>query len=359
MPAKTDGQIRTLHDAPPESGTVTKVADGILWARLPLPFRLNHVNVWFLEEPDGWTAIDSGADTPETRAIWETLFKKPLSNRPLVRHIATHGHTDHIGLSGWLVERFDMPFVSTLIEWLAPQVRRTEASSPDYQRHAERYLRQLGCGEAVVEGFRDDRHWAGALLHPMPPGLLRIRDGETIGFGGRQWRVITAGGHASEHASFYCQAEKLLIAGDQVLPTISPMIGVWTSEPESNPLAEYLASLELFRTLPQDTIVLPSHGLPFTGLHARIDQLTQHHEQRLDFLHGLLTGKTSAFDLTAGLFPKAVGEGHARLALAEAVAHINHLVEAGRAVKVSDAKGVFRYGQAAARGKTRAGKKAG
>jgi glyoxylase-like metal-dependent hydrolase (beta-lactamase superfamily II) len=353
MPPSDAPQIELLHDQPPPQGRVIRITDGLLWTRLPLPFRLNHVNVWFLGEDDGWTVIDSGCDTTIIRQTWEALLDKPLKRRKLVRHVATHGHTDHIGLSGWLTERFDMPYISTLTEWMAPQVRLMEGPG-DHRNETEKHLRELGCGNDVIERLKNDRTWAGSLIYPMPSTFERIRNDDEITFGGRRWRVITAGGHAAEHASFFCADEGILIAGDQILPTISPMIGVFSQEPFGNPLADYLASMDRFRELPEDTVVLPSHGLPFTGLHTRIDQLVDHHHARLDLLESLMERPATGMELAAGLFPKAVNEGHARLALAETVAHINYLVAEGRAERGWDRQGLLRFTSVAAKRAPRA-----
>jgi glyoxylase-like metal-dependent hydrolase (beta-lactamase superfamily II) len=183
----------------------------------------------------------------------------------------------------------------------------------------------------------------------MPSCFERVRDGDQIAFGGRKWRVITAGGHAAEHASFYCEEESILIAGDQILPTISPMIGVWSEQPDANPLAEYLASLARFeKLLPPDTLVLPGHGLPFTGLHLRLDQLVEHHGQRLAYLEQQMGAAGTGMELAGALFKKAVNEGHARLALAETVAHLNLLIAQGRAERLEHHDGVWRYQRAQA-----------
>ena len=355
MLAASEADIEILHEQPPAGGKVIKVADGLLWGRLPLPFRLNHVNVWFLKEANGWTAVDSGCDTEEIRANWETLLKAALGGKPLVRHVATHGHTDHIGLSGWLVERFDIPFVSTLTEWLMPQVRVLEGQG-GLRPEVERHLKSLACGDEMIDRLKRDRHWAGALIYPMPASLERIRNGEDVTFGGRSWRVITAGGHASEHASFYCASDNILIAGDQILPRISPMIGVWSEQPHANPLAEYLTSLDRFRALPEDVLVLPSHGLPFMGLHRRIDQLQEHHRERLALLEDLMDVPRTGMELAAGLFKKAVHEGHARLALAETLAHINYLIADNRAVNIVAQNGLLMFSRATGKAATAGGK---
>lgn len=337
MPA-ANGQLRYLWETPPAGGETIEIAPGILWARLPLPFRLNHVNVWLLRDGDGWTIIDTGAGSAEVRELWEVLLSGVMSDARISRIIATHGHTDHVGLAGWLTERTDAPFAATMVEWLSPQVRLTESQAP-MRPETVRFMQGHGCDDPTIEAFREDRRRTHELLGEMPGALDRLRDNDVVTFGDRQWRVIVCGGHALEHASFLCEADRILIAGDQVLSKISPMIGVYWSEPFADPLADYLASLERFRALPADTLVLPSHGLPFRGLHLRLTQLAQHHEMRLDHLARLMNGPATSMALTHGLFPKAVAEGQGRHALSETIAHANHLVARGRAVRETERDG--------------------
>ena len=338
------------------AGTETfEVAPGILWARVPLPFRLNHVNVWLIRERDGWTLIDTGTANPEARAVWEALLTGVLSGAPIVRLIATHGHTDHVGLAGWLQDRSDgVPYYITLVEWLSAQVRMEEARSP-LSAQSLRFLDHHGCDPATVQGFADDRRRTHAYSHPLPPAIQRLRDGQTIRFGGRDWRVIVCGGHAAEHASFWCEADRILIAGDQILSKISPMIGVFPVEPLADPLTEYLASLDRFNGLAADALVLPSHGVPFIGLHARVDELARHHAQRLDELEQLMGEPGTAMQLACGLFVKAVAEGQARHAFAETLAHAHYLVTAGRAQRRVDRHGSITFARTGLAGRTAKG----
>ena len=177
------------------------------------------------------------------------------------------------------------------------------------------------------------------MLDPQPRSIEQIREGDSLEIGGRQWRVIVCGGHADEHASLYCEEEKLLIAGDQILQRISPMIGVFPDRPKSNPLHDYLASLPRFLDLPKDVLVLPGHGVPFYGLHVRVDELRQHHEDRLAHLMSHLDLPRTAGSCTRFLFERAVAEGQSRLALAETLAHLNYLIDAGSATRTIDSEG--------------------
>ncbi len=327
----------------PKGAETFEVAPGILWARVPLPFRLNHVNVWLLRERDGWAVVDTGTANADARKIWDALLGTVLADAPIVRLIATHGHTDHVGLAGWLHELSGgAPYHITLVEWLSATVRIDESRSP-IGPHALKFMTAHGCDEETVESFRDERRRTNAQMLPMPTAIERLRDGQTVRFGDRDWTVMVCGGHAAEHASFWCEEERILIAGDQILSKISPMIGVFAAEPNADSLSEYLASLERFRQLPADALVLPSHGLPFYGLHVRTNQLAAHHQIRLGELERLMDRPLPAMELARGLFARAVAEGQGRHAFAETLAHLHRLVAEGRAVRRIGADGAIRF----------------
>jgi glyoxylase-like metal-dependent hydrolase (beta-lactamase superfamily II) len=319
-----------LHETPPDPGHSRELAKGLVWLRLPLPYVLNHVNCWLLDNGDSWTIIDTGADRPETRATWNDVLSKRLGGKPVDRLICTHGHPDHVGLAGWLCEKLDVRLHMTLAEWLAPQLWR-EQGLKKMAEAEKRAFRRSGVSEPAIAKMVEFRESAQYRNHPLPMSFVRIRDGEILVFGGRSWKVLVNGGHADEHASFYCAKQKLLIAGDQILSKISPVVGVFTSQPWSDPLGDYLTSLQRLRKLPADTLVLPSHGLPFRGLHTRIDQLADHHDKRLSKLETLIAKPKSGVEMAEGLFAKAMAEGQLVMALAETMAHANHLVAQGRA----------------------------
>lgn len=338
--------IHYLHERHPKGAETIEIAPGILWARVPLPFRLNHVNCWLLREAEGWTVIDTGTANKEAKAVWEQLLGGVLSGAPIVRLIATHGHTDHVGLAGWLFELSGgVPYYITLVEWLSATVRIDESRSP-IGPHALKFMNAHGVDNDTVESFRDERRRTNAQMLPLPTAIERLRNGQCLIFGGRSWEVIVCGGHAAEHASFWCEEDKILIAGDQILSKISPMIGVFSGEPEADPLTEYLGSLDRFHPLAGDALVLPSHGLPFTGLMTRVEELAHHHVSRLAALETLMETPSTAMELARGLFPKPVAEGQGRHAFAETLAHAHHLVAHGRAIRSRDGKGRYTFAPA-------------
>jgi glyoxylase-like metal-dependent hydrolase (beta-lactamase superfamily II) len=324
--------ITYVFPKPQDDGHIREVVPGLHWLRLPLPFALNHVNCWLLEDVGGgWSVVDTGANKAETVEIWTRVLPTTLG-AGVNRLVGTHGHPDHIGLAGWIVEQTGAEYVSTLAEWLSPQVWRAEGLEP-MRAEIEAFYRNHGCPEATLDSMRAARADGTFRNYPMPPQFTRIRDGQTIAFGGRSWTVLVNGGHADEHASFYCAEDKILIAGDQILSRISPVVGVFSSQPLSDPLTDYLTSLDRLRTLPADTLVLPSHGLPFHGLHTRVDELKAHHAKRLVQLGDLFTTPKTGFDLAKGLFERAMGEGQTVLALAETLAHAHRLMSEGRATR--------------------------
>lgn len=321
---------------PPPPGEVVEIAPGLLWARLPLPFRLNHVNVWLLREEGGWTVIDTGCATPEILEIWEKLLAGPMGGLPVKRVIATHGHVDHIGLTGWMVERFESAFVGTFAEWMWARVSHTHEMPRARSTHSD-YLVRHGFNHADAEQLVANRSEFINLSTPLPGSICEIRDGDTIRFGGRDWSVIVTGGHSFEHASFLDADNGILIAGDHLLPSISPVIAVYEMAPDADPLGDYLASFSKFDGVDDDVLVLPSHGMPYRGIRKRIGQLEMHHRERLDVVVDYLRMPRSALELSRKMFPRVEGVANIGFALGEALAHINFLVRQGTVTKTSDA----------------------
>ena len=337
MLAKT-GRLEFPWGDWPEDGTARAIAPGILWARLPLPFRLNHVNVWLIEEADGWTVIDTGCATPEIMAVWEQLLAGPMRGGKIVRVIVTHGHVDHVGLAGWLVESFDTDFVGTFGEWVWARLAHTH-DVPNSRTTHHSYLVRHGFGQEVADTLVKNRQRFVDLSQPIPGWITEIRDGDAVSFGGRNWRVIVTRGHAFEHASFYDAASNILIAGDHLLPRISPMIAVSEMMPRSDPLGDYLASFPQFDGVPANALVLPSHGLPYRGIRERIEELREHHRRRLDETVEFLRETSTALALSRALFPHVEGPDNIGFALGETLAHVNYLVDRGIVDEERDADG--------------------
>lgn len=313
---------------PPDAGEVRTVAPGILWARLPLPFRLNHVNVWLIEDDDGWTAIDTGCNDAITLAAWEGLLAGPMAGKPLKRLVATHGHVDHIGLAGWIVDRFDCRFVGTLAEWLWARIEHVPHMPGSVQAHRA-YLRRNGFDAVEAERMIVSRERYIDLAVPLPGLIEEIRHGERVRMGGRDWTVIVSGGHAHAHASFHDAEGGVLIAGDQLLPGISPVIAVYETNPLGDPLGDFLGSFAAFDQVAPETLVLPSHGLPYRGAALRMEELRIHHRDRLAQTLALLGEPRTVRDLTRAMFPRVHDTDGIGFAVGEVLAHVNHLVRLG------------------------------
>lgn len=330
----------------PSPGVVTEVGPGLLWARLPLPFRLNHVNVWLLREDDGWTVIDTGCATPELIGIWQHLLAGPMQGLPVRRVVATHGHVDHIGLSGWMAGRFDAPFTSTLAEWLWARISHMhDVPGASGTHHA--YLLRHGFDEEVAQQMVCSRRGYIDLSTPLPGAMVEIRHGDMVRMGNRDWRVIVTRGHAFEHASFHDAAADILIAGDHLLPRISPVIAIYEMTPHADPLGDYLASFRHFLDMPRETLVLPSHGMPYRGIHARITALEGHHHERLKATLELLAEPMLARDLAQAMFPHVEGLDDTGFALGETLAHLNHLLRNGDVLERRDQAGRVLFARSA------------
>ena len=336
--------IRHPFDAPPEPGAAIEVAPGVLWMRLPLPMALDHVNVYALDEGDGWTLVDTGFDTRKTRALWEELLAGPLGGRPVHRVIATHHHPDHIGLAGWFQSDHGAELWTTRTSWLfARMLVLDEQERPAPEALA--FWRAAGMEPDLLEQRAEERPFNFAdVVAPMPLGFHRLREGETVAIGARRWVVRMGNGHAPEHATFWSLDDNLVIGGDQLLPGISANLGVYATEPEADPVAEWLESCERLKAFARpDQLVLPGHKLPFFGLPFRLRQMAENHHGALDRLIAHLDRPRSAADCFPPLFKRSIGPREYGLALVEAVAHLNHLHHIGRVRRHRSPEGVWLF----------------
>ncbi len=273
--------IRYPFETPPAEGQAIEVAEGVLWMRLPLPMALDHVNIYVLDDGDGWTLIDTGFDSRRGRAIWQTLLAGPLAGRPVRRVVVTHHHPDHIGLAGWFQDQ-GAELLTTRTAWLyARMLCLDEQAVPAPQQVA--FWRAAGMPPELLTQRLGERPFNFAdVVAPLPLGFTRLQQGETLRMAGRSWRIRMGNGHAPEHATFWSEDDNLVLGGDQLLPSISANIGVYPTEPAADPLTEWLQSCETFRVFARDDqLVLPGHKLPFTGLPLRLRQMIENHEGAL------------------------------------------------------------------------------
>jgi glyoxylase-like metal-dependent hydrolase (beta-lactamase superfamily II) len=340
-----DGSLTPLQfpvAAPPRPGKTLAIAPGVWWLRMPLPFALDHINLWLLEDGPGWTIVDAGYATPKTQELWERIFAEQLGRLPVTRLIATHYHPDHIGLADWLTRRWQAPLWLTEKEWLFARVMSRDAD--DFGPLRRGFARRAGLDEAASAMFGERENSYRRGVPAVPASFQRLADGMTLMIGGREWRVIVGEGHAPELACLYCAETGVLIAGDQVLPKISPNISVAAHEPDGDPLARYLASLaKLRQEIPPATLVLPSHNLPFFGLHRRIDKLIAHHRARCAEVVAACAQPKTAMELVPVLFRRGLDWHQMGFALGEALAHLNYLMHQGSLSRVLDSDGAHRF----------------
>jgi len=326
-------------------GEVREVAPGIHWAHMPLPFALNHVNLWLLEDGECWTVVDTGYNNDDTRGHWEAIFAGLLGGRPVRRVVVTHFHPDHVSLAGWFVERFGAQVWMTYSEWMQAQLNRHGGPTADMDARLGFY-RQNGMDDAGADGYLDTRPDFARIIRPLPVAFRRLMDGDEFAIGGRGWRVITGAGHSPEHAALWCAELSVLISGDQVLPRISTNVSLQCNEPDGDPLRLFLTSLEKFRALPANALVLPSHDRPFHGLHDRIDALGEHHAERLEAAHDACAEPMTAAELIPVLFNRKLDRHQFGFAIGEALAHAQYLVSDGRLTRARDPDGILRYRRA-------------
>jgi glyoxylase-like metal-dependent hydrolase (beta-lactamase superfamily II) len=314
---------------PPEGGAV-EVATGVLWLRLPLPMVLDHVNVYALDEGESWTIVDTGIHSRRAVALWETILAGPLRGKPVGRVILTHHHPDHVGMAGWFMARFGAALWATRTSWLLARMLILDVEEAPTPQALD-FSRAGGMDPEIFEARRRERPYNFVdTCAPIPVGYRRIVDGEVIRAGGRDWDVRLGGGHAPDHLTLWSRDDRFVIAGDQILSGISPNIGVYPTEPEADPLAEWFAACDrLARHAREDHLVLPGHKLPFTGLPLRMRQLRENHEAALGRLREFLKEPHTAADCFPLLFRRRIDEGTYGLALLESVAHLNHLLHAG------------------------------
>ena len=340
-----------LADQLPPSGRAITVAPGVKWLRMALPFALDHINLWLLRDRfdgrDGWTVVDTCIDHPDARAAWEQVFAHELDGLPILRVVVTHMHPDHIGLAHWLCERWAAPLWISGTDYQTARYACQVVNSFGGDRLADYFASHGMRDEADLTQVRQRKSYYSGLVPAVPPSYARLMDGGTVTIGGHAWRCIAGYGHAPEHMALYCEALNILISGDMVLPRISTNVSVYEVEPEADALTLFLNSIDRFQALPEDALVLPSHGKPFVGLHTRIQQLHDHHRDRLDeVMQAARERPVSAYDVLPVLFKRPLDLHQTTFALGEAVAHLHRLWFAGRLTRKRDAQGIWRFSAA-------------
>lgn len=328
--------------APPSPGQALPVADGVLWLRMPLPFALDHINLWLLEDGAGWTLVDCGYGDEPTRDLWRHHLAHSLRERPLTRIVATHYHPDHLGNAAWLAERFDCPLYMAQAEFLTAHavgsgegLYSTEAICALFAAH--------GLPPDKVDALRTRGNRYRRGVPELPRSFRRLLAGDRLTIGGHEWSCIPGHGHSPEHMALRAPGLGVCISGDMLLPKITTNVSAWPAEPDGDPLRRFLDSIGALAALAPDTLVLPSHGLPFFGAALRVGELAAHHAARLSELEQAVVTTASAAEVLPVLFRRPLDVHQTFFAMGEAIAHLNHLWHAGRLLRIAGTDATIRF----------------
>ncbi len=331
--------------ANPTHGEPVKVAEGVFWVRFPMPMSLDHINLWLLEDGDGWTIVDTCLALDAAREQWEAVFDAHLGGRPVKRVICTHMHPDHVGLAGWICERFDCELWMSRGEYMMCKALVSDTGRPA-PAAALNFYRAAGFDQSQLDDYTRRFGRFGSAVSPLPDSYRRMVGGETIRIDDRYWQLVPGSGHSPEHIALYCPALKVMISGDQVLPRITPNVSVFPTEPNGDNLRDWLLSSAAIReSVPDDVLVLPAHEAPFYGLHVRLTQIIEGHERDLDKLWEHLSEPRRAVDCFAPLFSREIDDHSIQLAIGETLAHLNCLMGRRMVQRERDADGVDWYTQ--------------
>ena len=329
---------------PPGLGAMLEVAPRVFWARMPLPMTLDHVNVYAIDDAEGWTIIDTGISSSKSRDIWKSLLVGPMGSKPIKQVIVTHHHPDHVGLAGWFQTEFGADLWMTRTAWLMARMLRLDPQERP-SRETLRFWQRAGMPQDMLNRRAAERPFNFCdMVHPMPLGFQRLQDGAEIQAGGRRWRIHIGHGHAPEHATLWSQDDGLILAGDQIISSISSNLGVYATEPEADTVGDWLESCQRFKEIARaDHLVLSGHKLPFIGLPTRLQQLIDNHHSALNRLRAYLITPASAYEVLTPLFKRAIKTSEYGLALGEAVGHLNHLYQLGKVTRHLGPDGAYRF----------------
>ena len=335
-----------FEDQAPNPGETTEVAEGVYWIRMPMQGRLNHINVWLLRDGDGWTIVDTGIYSESVKQHWVSIFDKYLEDRPVTRVIATHLHTDHTGLAGWIVQKWGCELWMSRSDFYMCKVMAADGPS-DVPEDAIAFYRRAGFNEERLDRYRSRFGQFGANIAELPAGYRRISEGQYLDIGGKEWRAVIGHGHAPEHVCLYCPELKLIIAGDQILPKITPNVSVQPSEPHANPLRDWINSCQRFRELlPPNLLVLPAHQSLYVGVHERLTALIDWHEVAIEKLYDLCQEPKRAVDVFPALFKSTINDYSFFPATGESIAHLHCALDRRMLTVEEDEKGVAWWRQA-------------
>jgi len=334
---------RYTFEKAPGMGELLQICEGVFWLRMPLPIMLGHINLWLLRDGESWVIVDTGMSDANTRQLWMELFAEQLQGLPVSRVLVTHLHPDHVGLAGWLCQHWGVPLWMSRTEYLLCRnlVSDTGRGAPEA---GVDFYRRAGFDAESLADYRERFGGFGSVVSALPDAFIRLTDGMHLSIGGETWEVVIGRGHSPEHACLFCPARNLIISGDQILPTISSNVSVWPTEPNADPLADWLESCgNLKRCLPADVLVLPSHGKVFRGAPERLQALIDEHEDCLAKALELCVTPRSIVELFPALFKSAINRRNLIMATGESAAHVNCLLGRGQLELLEQRDGVDYY----------------
>ena len=343
LPKLAGDELDFPHAVPPAPGQTIEIAPGILWVRMALPFLLDHVNLYLIDDGNGWALIDTGLGNKATLAAWEPFLNSVLAERPLTRIIATHFHPDHVGAAGFLLKHFDVPLYMSATEYLSCLNLHLDPGALEAE-HYRRFYLEHGLDAETTQRVVTGGHGYLRLLSGLSPTYHRVVAGDVLRIGGREFDALSGGGHSPEQIMLVCRADRIFLSADQVLAKISPNISVQAVDPEGDPLGMYVRSLTaLSRDIDRDVLVLPGHNLPFYGLQNRIEGLIAHHESRCDrVLKACATEPRSAAELVPFVFTRQLDPHQMGFAFGEVLAHVNYMLRLGKLKPAASSDGILR-----------------
>lgn len=330
-----------LYEKQVEPGKLIEIAEGVLWLTMPLPFELDHINLYLIRGDGGWVVVDTGIGTATTKSLWQRIFAQ--LDGPIVGVIVTHLHPDHVGLAGWIADTYKVPFCMTQTEYFTARAFAAGRNGATNERDVL-YYQRAGLDEVMIEKLTaTEGNGYSSVVSPLPISYTRLKDQMELALGDNQWKVMIGRGHSPEHACLYSEQKNILISGDHILPIITPNIGAYSTEPDANTLDDYLNTLPKFKSLPKDATVLPAHKLPFIGLHERVDTLLAHHHDHLNALVNACEQPQTAVDLLPVLFKRKLSSRNMVFAVAECLSHLNYLLNQGVISRSLNSKGQFEF----------------
>jgi len=328
----------------PEIGETIEVAPRVHWLRMPLPFALEWINLWLIDDGDSWSVVDTGMPTEAGKEAWRGLLETRLDGKPLKRLLVTHMHPDHVGNAGWLQRKTGAELWMSRLEYVTCRLLCADTGR-EAPKAALDFYRRAGWDDDALRRYKERFGRFGMGVSQMPDAFGRLSHDDRFQMGGQTWQVIVGSGHSPEHACLYCAELNVLISGDQILPRISSNVSVHPTEPDANPMRDWLESCaRLKEAVPEDVLVLPAHNEPFTGAHARLQALIDGHEKGLVRLKKRLgESPRRVVDVFPALFARKIGPDLLGLATGEALAHLNCLIHRGEAMRETGEDGVDLY----------------